>query len=285
MEPNLSVHPLCSQSHPKQAVSLDVRSLGRPLNAAKGHLEKYFNNGVKALENQLCAMTRRNDCLVSLLRYSLEPKTHAHYNDDSASFNHELSAGLATISAEQPLMNQVADAYYGGSPKFVEQISTIMNASEQRVQARLGATILSQLSSEWRSNNETVAQSQSVLHVVYAIQIGELYGELSVQLDDTLMLALAMPATSQSLDEKSFSPRIQKQLQHTPVVLKATLCQHVMPLSQVLNLKAGDIVGADIQDTLRVYAGPMALFNARIAEKNSHLVLQVTSHISPSERV
>ncbi|WP_413112618.1 FliM/FliN family flagellar motor switch protein [Thaumasiovibrio sp. DFM-14] len=284
MEANLKKHPLCTKSQPKHAVALDIRSLGRPLNAAKLHLSQYFTNGVKALEQRLCAMTRRNDCMVSLLRFGLEPMAQESYNDDIVYFKHGRFAGTVAVSAQQNLINQIADAYYGGTPSFTEQEAAPMNASELRVQARLGATVLSQLCSDWHTTNSASGIEGSVLYAVYAVQIGQLYGEVSLQIDDNLMLSLAMPAASHTLNSEHFKPLLSSQLKRTPVSLHATLSKQVLPLSQVLTLKEGDIIGADIQEELTVCAGPLPLYKAKIAEKNNHLVLKVTDHITPSER-
>lgn len=61
--------------------------------------------------------------------------------------------------------------------------------------------------------------------------------------------------------------------------LTTTLAERRLPLGNVMDLKAGDVIPIELPNEVTVKAGNTALFTARVAENNASLVLQVQSVI------
>ncbi|WEM42981.1 FliM/FliN family flagellar motor C-terminal domain-containing protein [Photobacterium sp. DA100] len=263
-------------------------------------------------------MTRRTDCHVKLLSYGLDVSYQEIKDREPICFTHNQFDGQCLISISQPLTHLIAEAFYGGTPDFSHQgkaeatdiadgkteaaaenqaageepeasANTVfkappMNASEKRVQARLAATLLNQISHQWQVSSEQVKFSNGVLHAKFAIQIEDSHGEIHLHLDDDLLLQLtAQDVVSQTEPAKVESLR-EMHLKQVPLRLSAVLSRQTLTLDQVINLNVGDIISTEIQEVVDVHAGTLPLYQAHIVERNGHLVLQVIDNITPQER-
>lgn len=266
--------------------NIDTRTLGRPLNMARQNLIPLLNKSEEQLKLTINSMTRRNDTDVKIAEVSIEMQPIPPIHNEPIYFSHNRNHGLSMIVATADLVSQIADAFYGGEPSFHHSEETNhppLNSSEQRVQARLGATVLNQLSSEWQTVTPHSSLDTTTLHVVFNITIGEKTGQLSVQLDDHLLIHLGQPTAPIIRDPSELEDRRSKQLQQVPVQLNAVLASQRISLNQVSKLKVGDIISTDIKELVEVSSGKQKLFLARVSEQNNHLVLQITDHINPSE--
>lgn len=296
----------------KNVFPIDIRSLGRPLNAAQQSLSPYITQSVKALEQTLNNMTRRTDCHVKLLSYGLDVSYQEIKDREPITFSHNAFGGQCLVSISQPLTHLIAEAFYGGTPCFAatdnisndtaddmlgnndiessddgEVASTKvqpMNASEKRVQARLAATLLNEISHQWQVSNEQPAFSNGVLHAKFAIQIAQSYGEIHLHLDDDLLLQLTAKDVVSQTEPTKVDDLREMHLKQVPLRLNAVLSRQTLALDQVINLKVGDIIATDIQEVVDVHAGTLPLYQAHIVERNGHLVLQVIDNITPQER-
>ena len=296
----------------KNVFPIDIRSLGRPLNAAQQSLSPYITQSVKALEQTLNNMTRRTDCHVKLLSYGLDVSYQEIKDREPITFSHNAFGGQCLVSISQPLTHLIAEAFYGGTPCFAatdnisndtaddmlgnndiessddgEVASTKvqpMNASEKRVQARLAATLLHEISHQWQVSNEQPAFSNGVLHAKFAIQIAQSYGEIHLHLDDDLLLQLTAKDVVSQTEPTKVDDLREMHLKQVPLRLNAVLSRQTLALDQVINLKVGDIIATDIQEVVDVHAGTLPLYQAHIVERNGHLVLQVIDNITPQER-
>ncbi|MGF1682663.1 FliM/FliN family flagellar motor switch protein [Photobacterium minamisatsumaniensis] len=309
---------------------IDIRSLGRPLNAAQQSLSPYFYQSEKVLEKAINNMTRRTDCSVTLISYGLEVTYHDNQNREPICFNHAQFSGQCLVNISQPLTHLIAEAFYGGTPCFshikkdVEKAPDLsdseedaslsatiahmlddntqsnayrpidsansdlnaqpMNASEKRVQARIAATLLNQLSHEWQVSPEHGGFKNGVLSAIFSVQIEDAYGEIHLQLDDELLLQLTAKDVIKAPTPSQLNLRREMQLKQVPIRLNAVLSRQTLALDQVMKLKAGDIISTDIQEVVDVHAGTQALYQAHVVERNGHLVLQVVDTITPQER-
>lgn len=266
--------------------NIDTRTLGRPLNMARQNLIPLLNKSEEQLKLTINSMTRRNDTVVKIAEISIEMQSIPPIHNEPIYFSHNRNHGMSMIVVSDALITQIADAFYGGAPSFSLQDTAIrppLNSSEKRVQARLGATVLNQLSSEWQTVTPHSPLDTTTLHVVFNITIGESVGQLSMQIDDHLLIHLGQPTASVVRDPQEIEERRSKQLQQVPVQLNAVLASQKISLNQVSKLKVGDIISADIKELVDVSSGAQKLFKARVSEQNNHLVLQVTDHINPSE--
>ena len=277
---------------------IDIRSLGRPLNAAQLSLSPYISQSVKALEQMLNSMTRRTDCHVKLLSYGLEVGYQEIKGREPVCFSHNNFGGQSIISLSQGLTHLIAEAFYGGTPNFsrdenadgnTETLSPAenakpMNASEMRVQARLAATLLNEISHQWQATNDKPAFNNGVLHACFSIQIEDYQGELHFHMDDELLLQLTASDVVARPDAEKVSAARDMLLKQVPLRLNTVLSRQTLTLDQVINLKAGDIIATEIQEVVDVHAGTLPLYQAHIVERSGHLVLQVIDNITPQER-
>ncbi|WP_166645483.1 FliM/FliN family flagellar motor switch protein [Photobacterium lutimaris] len=261
-------------------------------------------------------MTRRTDCHVKLLSYGLEVSYQEMKDREPICFTHNKYDGRCLVSFSQPLTHLIAEAFYGGTPTFsrhsavespqttdnvsdtessdsdVEASTTsvsdqpilLMNASEKRVQARLAATMLNQISHQWQVSTEHPTFSNGVLHAKFAIQIEDSYGEIHLHLDDDLLLQLTSQDIVTQVDPATVDNLRDMHLKQVPLRLNAVLSRQTLPLDQVINLRVGDIISTEIQEIVDVHAGTLPLYQAHVVERNGHLVLQVIDNITPQER-
>lgn len=270
------------------AFNIDPITLGRPLNIAKNNLTPKISRAEKALTVTLNAMTKRNDCRVRLCHLGLEMRTTEVSYQAPVHFTHERHGGDCMLEVSPALLTRLADAFYGGTPCFNTPAQEsegllLLNASEQRVQARLAKVILQQLDTSWRENTHTAPLSSCCLNAHFELTVGEVVGKLSLQMDDELLIALGQASNTVELDPQELADRRHKQLCKIPVQLNAVLAQQTMSLEQVTQLKVGDIITSDIQEIVEVSAGAQKLYRARVSEQNNHLVLQITDHLNPAE--
>ncbi|MGR5065548.1 FliM/FliN family flagellar motor switch protein [Photobacterium sp. DNB22_13_2] len=302
----------------KNVFPIDIRSLGRPLNAAQQSLSPYINQSVKMLEKTLNSMTRRSDCNVKLLSYGLDVSYQEIKDREPICFTHNKFDGQCLVSISQPLTHLIAEAFYGGTPSFAlkdkAEPSAItdadsdssakvesteakpvsakaspaktqpMNASEKRVQARLAATLLNQVSHQWQVSTEQPTFSNGVLHAKFAIQIEDSHGEIHLHLDDDLLLQLTAKDVVTQIDPAKVDSLRDMHLKQVPLRLNAVLSRQTLTLDQVINLNVGDIISTEIQEVVDVNAGTLPLYQAHVVERNGHLVLQVIDNITPQER-
>ena len=318
----------------KDVFPIDIRSLGRPLNAAMLSLSPYFVHAVTVLEQALNNMTRRNDCQVSLLSYGLDVSFREIPDREAISFSHSEFNHQCIVSISQPFINLVAEAFYGGTPHFSPNKPTALfnqaaaeqgeeqpdepqsttsadnhpdtgidtdtqvtadsysddfsvqplNASEKRVQARIAATILNELSHKWQVSTDTSKIKNGTLSAVFSVQIEDTYGEINLQLDEELLLKLTAKDMVKTQDPQQLETLRELHLKKVPLRLNAVLSRQTLALDQVLKLKVGDIITSDIQEIVEVNAGSQPLYQAHVVERNGHLVLQVVNTITPQER-
>lgn len=298
----------------KNVFPIDIRSLGRPLNAAQQSLSPYINQSVKVLEKTVNSMTRRMDCQVRLLSYGLEVNYQEIKDREPICFIHNKYNGQCLVSISQSLIHLIAEAFYGGAPSFSHQDDTKnhssnlaeagiepevikpaidshsaelnqpMNASEKRVQARLAATLLNEVSHEWLVSTEHPTFNNGVLHAKFAIQIEDSHGEIHLHLDDGLLLQLTAQDVVTQIDPAKVDSLRDMHLKQVPLRLNAVLSRQTLTLDQVVNLNVGDIISTEIQEVVDVHAGTLPLYQAHVVERNGHLVLQVIDNITPQER-
>ncbi|MGR5142417.1 FliM/FliN family flagellar motor switch protein [Photobacterium sp. DNB23_23_1] len=316
MKPSISKNKIKPRNihSSKNVFPIDIRSLGRPLNAAQQSLSSYIYQAVKALEKMLNNMTRRADCHVKLLSYGLEVSYQEIKDREPICFTHNQYDGQCLVSISQPLTHLIAEAFYGGTPNFSHQNAAVpanitgvvtgeespdkatdatsapenkiplMNASEKRVQARLAATLLNQISHQWQVSTEHPAFNNGVLHAKFAIQIEDSHGEIHLHLDDDLLLQLTAQDVVTQIDPAKVDSLRDMHLKQVPLSLNAVLSRQTLTLDQVINLNVGDIISTEIQEVVDVNAGTLPLYQAHVVERNGHLVLQVIDNITPQER-
>lgn len=308
MKPSISKNKIKPRNihSSKNVFPIDIRSLGRPLNAAQQSLSPYIYQSVKVLEQTLNNMTRRTDCHVKLLSYGLEVSYQEIKDREPICFTHNQFDGQCLVSISQPMIHLIAEAFYGGTPRFSLQGKTDpsdiagtavdslaeeentsgkpMNASEKRVQARLAATLLNQISHQWQVSTEQPRFSNGVLHAKFAIQIEDSHGEIHLHLDDDLLLQLTAKDVVTQVEPAKIASLREMHLKQVPLRLNAVLSRQTLTLDQVISLNVGDIISTEIQEVIDVHAGTLPLYQAHVVERNGHLVLQVIDNITPQER-
>jgi flagellar motor switch protein FliM len=67
------------------------------------------------------------------------------------------------------------------------------------------------------------------------------------------------------------------------VELKGKLCDKKMRLTELANLKKGDIIPIEMPDTVLMLANGIPAFRGKLGEANGNLALQVTSKVERPE--
>ncbi|MDN2479888.1 FliM/FliN family flagellar motor switch protein [Vibrio agarivorans] len=276
------------ESEQLDVFNIDPRTLGRPLNIAKANLTPKLKSIEETLTMAINSMTRRCDSQVELKSIAVDMKPSVPLHTAPSFFSHSSHRGVCRLELSLHLLAQLAEAFYGGKPCFSAHASSNvthlrLNASEKRVQTRLSSVVLNQIDANWSPLDNSPEFNTACLSVRFDIVIGELRGELSLQLDDELLIALGEPTKTTSYTSEEINDKRNHQLRQVPVKLNAVLAQQRMPLEQVAQLRVGDIITSDIKEIVEVSSGEQKLFLARISEQNNHLVLHITDHINQTE--
>ncbi|MDR9827872.1 FliM/FliN family flagellar motor switch protein [Vibrio sp. FNV 38] len=267
--------------------NIDPRTLGRPLNIAKANLTPK----VKAIESTLSmainSMTKRCDAQVTLNEICIDMTSPTSLHSSISYFSHSTHDGNCSVEISVALLTQLAEAFYGGKADFskgdISAESQHLNASEKRVQTRLGAIALKELDPHWTLKAKSTAIEGCCMNAQFEISIGERKGQFNLALDDGLLIALGEPGKSSSLTPEEINQKRNHQLRQVPVRLNAVLAQQNMSLDQVAQLRVGDIIATDIKEMVEVSSGQQKLFLAQVSEQKNHLVLHITDHINQAE--
>ncbi|SEM63348.1 flagellar motor switch protein FliM [Pseudomonas sp. ok272] len=189
--------------------------------------------------------------------------------------------GKVGFSIERALLTEALECYYGGTSLPSHETPPI-STSEQRMRSRLGIDIAqifarsilagstfgelkpyenAYVETHW----EYIAEFQYTSHITGVSSSIFIY--LDTQLVDELTSRLTHPSTSQ------FNGNPVEQIKHLPVQLDCVIASLHMPLSQVLDLRLGDILMMRLLERCDVQINQQKLFRGAIFEDNGSLLL------------
>lgn len=201
--------------------------------------------------------------------------------DEPAECIYRSPLGKVGFSIDRPLLTEALECYYGGT-SLPSHDSPPISTSEQRMRSRLGIDIaqifarsilagatFGELTPYENAYVETVweyvAEFQYVSHIT-ATQ-SSIFIYLDTQLVDELTSRLANPSTTQ------LSGNPIDQIKHLPVHLDCVIASMQMPLSQVLNLRLGDILMVRLLERCDVQINQQKLFRGAVFEEDGSLFL------------
>ena len=191
------------------------------------------------------------------------------------------SLGKIGFAIDRALLGEALECYYGGTC-LPSQEAPPVSASEQRMRARLGHDVAQLFARSLLSGHsvgtlephdstydetvwEYVATFQFTSHVTGAKASILIY--LDTQLVDELTARLSQPASPSGPN----SPL--EQIRQLPVQLDCVIASLQMPLSQVLELRPGDVLGIRMLERCDVQINQQKLFRGVIFEEDGSLFL------------
>jgi flagellar motor switch protein FliM len=192
--------------------------------------------------------------------------------------------GMALIVLDATLVSVIVDGYFGGIsvaeregvPRRRE-----FSAAELRVARRVGEKLLEDLVEAWRPvtaltgelvQSETsprfvtqLSPSETLVIARMRVTLGEVGGELHVVFPHALLepiresLSGGAPA-DQSPREEYWGEALVGSIRSARVELRARLLETDMPLREVLELRAGDVLALDVPERLPVLVEEVPLF-------------------------
>ena len=200
---------------------------------------------------------------------------------DAAECIYRSPLGKVGFSIDRALLTEALECYYGGTSLPSHETPPI-STSEQRMRNRLGIDIaqifarsilagatFGELKPYENAYVETlweyIAEFQYSSHITGLSSSIFIY--LDTQLVDELTSRLTNPSSSQ------FSGNPIEQIKHLPVQLDCVIASLQMPLSQVLDLRLGDILMVRLLERCEVQINQQKLFRGAIFEDDGSLLL------------
>lgn len=189
--------------------------------------------------------------------------------------------GKVGFSIDRALLTEALECYYGGT-SLPSHDTPPISTSEQRMRSRLGIDIaqifarsilagatFGDLKPYENAYVETlweyIAEFQYTSHITGVSSSIFIY--LDTHLVDELTSRLTHPSTSQLIGNPV------EQIKHLPVQLDCVIASMQMPLSQVLDLRLGDILMVRLLERCDVQINQQKLFRGAILEDDGSLLL------------
>lgn len=209
---------------------------------------------------------------------------------DAAECIYRSPLGKVGFSIDRALLTEALECYYGGTSLPSHETPPI-STSEQRMRSRLGIDIaqifarsilagatFGELKPYENAYAETrweyIAEFQYTSHITGLRSSIFIY--LDTQLVDELTSRLTHPTASQ------FIGNPVEQIKHLPVQLDCVIASLHMPLSQVLDLRLGDILMMRLLERCDVQINQQKLFRGAIFEDDGSLLLTSLESVKTS---
>ena len=233
-----------------------------------------------------------SDYFLGNYRINLEfhkAEVHEEHEQEAECLYHS-AFGRVGFAIDRSLLTEVLECYYGGS-SLPSQSEPPISVSEQRMRTRLGKDIaqlftrsilggatLGELTSyenvydkpQW----EYVAEFQYTSHITN--KQSSIFIYLDTDLVDELTSRMAKPAANQ------IAGNPLEQIKHLPIRLDCVVADLQMPLSEVLELRLGDIVMVRLQERCDVMINRHKLFRGAIFEDGGSLLLTSLESVKTS---
>ena len=205
--------------------------------------------------------------------------------------------GNALFVFEPTLVFTVVDNMFGGDSRFHTRVEgRDFTPTEQRIVQRMLAVVLESYQSAWapvhalnfeyqRSEMHTqfasiATPSEVVVCTTFTIELGSAGGEIHICFPySTLEPLRDQLYSSTQTDNLGADHRwmrmLTRQVQLADVELVAKLAHTKVTLNEVLNMKAGDIIGLDLQPTLTTEVDGVPVFECRYGVLNGQYSIKV----------
>lgn len=193
----------------------------------------------------------------------------------------------------------LTDAYYGGTIRNMKQVRTEFTASELRVIEIVCARINDALQLAWRdlvaltfnivSHEENMQFAQFIDGedmVVVCSFVVQLPGTDPSSFDVIYPLQTLKPIATQLRsrmqsdfmdDDHSWRDRLERAILEIPLSVTARLCEPEIPLRQLMQLRAGDVVPVTLSETVDVMVEGHRLFTGQAGNLNGQSALRIVN--------
>ena len=216
--------------------------------------------------------------------------------------------GNALFIFEPALVFTVVDYMFGGDNRFHNRVEgREFTATEQRIIARMLEVVLDNYKAAWHPvhpvNFEFVraemhaqfasvaTASDTVVTSAFRIELGAGGGDIHVCIPygalEPIRDLLYRPARMESsTTDNRWMRMLTQQVQLADVELVARLARTQVTLQQVLNMKAGDIIGLDLKPTLTAEVDGVPIFDCRYGVLNGQYSIKIDKilAIAPQEQ-
>lgn len=192
--------------------------------------------------------------------------------------------GTSLVVLDATLVSIIVDGYFGGASGVAregEPARREFSVAELRVARRVGEKLLEDLVEAWRPvaqlqgelvQSETsprfvtsLSPSETLVVARMRVSLGEVGGELHVvfphtQLEPIRDLLSGGVATDLEQREEYWGEALGRSVRGARVELRARLLETEMPLRDVLELRAGDVLALDVPERMPVLVEEVPLF-------------------------
>lgn len=205
--------------------------------------------------------------------------------------------GNKLVVLPPPFISLLTDAYYGGTIKNMRQTRTEFTASEGRVIEIICTRINDALQLAWRdlvalsftitSHEENMQFAQFVDAedmVVVCSFVVQLPGADPATFDVIYPLQTLKPIATQLRsrmqsdfvdDDHSWRDRLERAILEVPLGITARLCEPEIPLRQLMQLRAGDVVPVTLSETVDVLVEGQKLYTGQAGNLNGQSALRI----------
>lgn len=205
--------------------------------------------------------------------------------------------GNKLVVMPPPFISLLTDAYYGGTIRNMRQTRTEFTASESRVIEIVCTRINEALQLAWRdlvalsftitSHEENMQFAQFVDGedmVVVCSFVVQLPGTDPAAFDVIYPLQTLKPIATQLRsrmqsdfvdDDHSWRDRLERAIMEIPLNVTAQLCEPEIPLRQLMQLRAGDVVPVTLGETVDVLVEGQKLFSGQAGNLNGNSALRI----------
>ena len=214
--------------------------------------------------------------------------------------------GNSLIIFDPTLVFTVVDNMFGGDSRFHTRVEgRDFTATEQRIISRMLAVVLDNYNRAWqpvyplamefmRSEMHTqfaaiATPPEVVITTTFSIELGSAGGEIHIVMPySTLepirdLLYNSTQGDSAEPDNR-WMQMLSRQVQHAEVELTALLARQPITLSQVLNMRRGDVIDIDITPNLTAEVDGVPIFDCRYGVLNGHYAVKVEKIVAITQQ-
>ena len=218
--------------------------------------------------------------------------------------------GSALIVFDPKLVFALVDSFFGGDGSRESKIEgREFTATEMRLVRKLINDFFVDLKEAWGpvlalnfehqgaeinpqfANIVTPSEVVVVSSFKIDLEIGS--GDLHITMPYSMLepirelLDAGMQSDSTGKDAR-WGARLRDEIRTAPVKIEATLTRRNLPMRELLNLQAGDIIGIDFPDTVVARVGEIPVFKAKYGSSRGNRALRVVeminhSHVTPAD--
>lgn len=205
--------------------------------------------------------------------------------------------GTGMIVLAPQLVSLIVDNLFGGDGRFPSRTDVReFTRTEQRIITRLLAIICDTYSKAWepvcaarfnhvRSENnlqlvKIAAPDDLMLVITYTVRLGQLSGDLHVclpysMIDPVKAAFLARPEEEPAALDKRWTQMMTQQLQSAEVELVVNLGQCTLPLKEIMQMQAGDIIPIKLDAVVTGFVDSIPVMECTYGQVNRQYAVRV----------